>query len=232
MSVTERARDDITLAVDDWYEWPSPVDWGSYLRLLRLRGDSSVPRMIYLDGNLLLMTPSLPHEERKERLSRLVNELVAECQIPCRPTASTTWKRRNRRGGLEGDLSYYIANEPNVRRKRTIDLRVDPPPDLAVEVVYSHDVSRAIEVYRRLGVPELWIATERKFSILGLDRPGRGRRYREVDRSVGLPFLSADEIAEWIYRDAPDGETQWLRELKAWVRDTIVPRLHVGDEAR
>jgi Uma2 family endonuclease len=133
------------------------------------------------------MTPSLPHEERKERLGRLVNELVAECRIPCRPTASTTWRRRDRRGGLEADLSYYLANESKVRRNRTIDLRVDPPPDLAVEVVYSHDVSRGLEVYRRLGVPEVWVATERASSILGLDRSGLGRRYQELDRIGRIP---------------------------------------------
>lgn len=230
MSISDRTRDFEALLVDEWYEWPTPVDWPFYLRLLRHRGDSSVPRMVYLDGSLLLMTPSLPHEERKERLNRLVNGVVLECRIPCRPTASTTWKRRSRRGGVEGDHSYYLANEPVVRSKKEIDLRADPPPDLAVEVVYSHDVTRAIEVYRRLGVPEVWVATERKFSILGLDRPGRGRRYRELDRSAGFPFLTSEEIADWVYREAPEGETGWLLELLDWIRIEVVPRLGAGGQ--
>ena len=53
---------------DDWYVWPVEVDWRFYSGMLRLRGDSRVPRMVYLDGDLILMTPSQPHEERKERL--------------------------------------------------------------------------------------------------------------------------------------------------------------------
>ncbi|QDV38342.1 Uma2 family endonuclease [Tautonia plasticadhaerens] len=231
MSVSDRTREIEAPLVDEWYEWPTPVDWPFYLRLLRQRGDSGVPRMVYLDGSLLLMTPSLPHEERKERLNRLVHEVAVGCGIPYRPTASTTWKRRSRRGGVEGDHTYYLANEPTIRGKREVDLRADPPPDLAVEVVYSHDVTRAIEVYRRLGVPEVWVATERRFQILAPDRPGRGRRYREVGRSVGFPFLSAEEIADRVYRDAPDGELRWAIELRDWVRETLVPRLDAGGRA-
>ena len=214
-----------TIELDEWYEWPRTLDWAKYRTILRLRRESRVPRMVYLDGSLLLISPSLPHEILRWRIGAIVNELVAVCELPCLPTASTTWRRRKKDVGVEGDLTFYLANEAAVRGKRRINLRTDPPPDLAVEVVDCHDASHAIEVYRRLGVPEVWVATERDFSIRTLDRPGKGRRYREVDRSAAIPFLTADEIADWAHRDAPDGETRWLRDLWAWVRDVVAPRI-------
>ena len=223
-STVDPTRSDEAIDLDRWYEWPLRLDWDGYRRLLRVRGESGVPRMVYLDGSLFLMTPSQPHEFLGARLNRIIDVIVAVCDLQCLPTASTTWRRRKKEVGVEGDLTFYIANEPAVRGKRRIDLRTDPPPDLAVEVVYSHDASHAIEVYRRLGVPEVWVATERAFSIRTLDRPGKGRRYREVDRSAAFPFLTAAEIAEWTYRESPDGETRWLRDLWAWVRDVLAPR--------
>ena len=36
--------------------------------------------------------------------------------------------------GIESDECYYIANAPRVRGKETLELPVDPPPDLAIEV--------------------------------------------------------------------------------------------------
>ena len=224
MSTTELPRPIEAVGRDEWYEWPGLLDWPGYKRLLRARGESRVPRMVYLDGSLLLMTPALPHEFLGKRLAGIIHEVAIGCVVPYLPTGSTTWRRRKKDVGVEGDLTYYLANEPAVRGKRRIDLRTDPPPDLAVEVVYSHDAARAIEVYRRLGVPEVWVATEREFSIRMLDQPGKGRRYHAADRSLAFPFLPAAEIAEWVYREAPDGETRWLLEVRAWVRDVVAPR--------
>lgn len=231
MSPTELAQAAETRQQDSWYEWPQRVDWAFYSALLRRRGEARIPRMVYLDGSLAFMTPSIDHEERKERINRFVNEVAAGCRIPYRPTASTTWRRRKRRGGVEGDHTYFIKNEPKVRGKSTLDLRTDPPPDLAVEVVYSHDVSRALEVYRRLGVPEVWVATEQRFVILILDRPGRGRKYLESNRSVGFPFLSVEEIHNWIFRDNSEGELQWSLDLRDWVREPLAPRASEGQGA-
>ena len=217
---TPRAR-----VLDEWYAWPAEVDWAFYGRMLRLRGERRLPRMLYLDGELFLITPSMPHEERKERLGRFVHEVVAGLAITYRPTGSTTWRRASRRGGVEGDLTFYIASVGRIRGKSKVDLRVDPPPDLAIEVVYSHDATDALEVYRRLGVPEVWIATERGFEILGLDTTGPEPRYLSRSSSIALPMLHVDEIAGWIDRPAPeDDETRWTLELRRWVAETLAPR--------
>src|SRR4051794_1688109 len=144
------------------------VDWKGYSTMLRLRGERCVPRMVYLDGELFLMSPSLSHEHLKSRLGQFVREVAVGLDVDCRPTSQTTFRRRSKRGGVEGDETFYIANEAHVRGKTAIDLRIDPPPDLAIEVIYSHGAEKALEVYRRLRVPEVWVCDGGGLTILVL----------------------------------------------------------------
>ncbi len=197
------------------------VDWKGYVALLRIRGERSRPRMIYLDGTVSLMSPSRTHEEMASRLGDLVKVVVEEFDIPCKSTRSTTFRRKPREAGVEGDESFYIAGLPRIRGKKTLDLRVDPPPDLAIEAVYSHAAEAALEVYRRLRVPEVWVAEQNRVSIRVLDAR---HRYQESTVSLAFPFLSAAEIHGWIVRDHDDSDTSWMKALRAWVRETLKPR--------
>src|SRR2546421_226895 len=87
---------------DQCVEFPA-IGWNGYLTLLRLRGEHSTPRMIYLDGTVLLRSPSFPHERLKKRLGQFVTEVVVGLNIPCVPAGSTTFRRRAKKGGIEGD---------------------------------------------------------------------------------------------------------------------------------
>src|SRR5690348_2763174 len=78
-------------------------DWRGYSTMLRLRGERPCPRMIYLDGDLYLVSPSMRHENLKELLGIFVSEVVLGLDIPCRHTAQTTFRRRKKKGGVEGD---------------------------------------------------------------------------------------------------------------------------------
>jgi hypothetical protein len=89
------------------------VDWKGYSTLLRVRGERSVPKIVYLDGTVWFMSPSCPHERLNKRLGWIVESVVVELGIPCIATASTTFRRPSKRGGVEGDQSYYLANERN-----------------------------------------------------------------------------------------------------------------------
>ena len=210
-------------AVETRFRWPGPVDWAFYDGLLQLRGNRG-PRMLFLDGNLILMSPSQSHEFLKVRLDRLVYELVVGLEITYLPTASTTWRRETGQCGVEGDLTYYLASTEHIRDITKVDLGVDPPPDLAIEAVYSHSASHALEVYRRLGVPEVWIATERGFRILIL-RDGPESRFETAEASKSFPMLTSVEIADWIDWPAPNGnEMLWSKDLRRWVAETLAPR--------
>jgi len=197
------------------------IGWKGYATLLKVRGERSVPRMVYLDGKLSLMSPSFTHEYLKERLGILITEVVVGLVIPCIHSGSTTFRRRAKQGGLEGDQTYYLANLGRIRGKKKISLKVDPPPDLAIEVVASHDADDAVEVYRRFRVPEVWICDENELTILVLQQNGR---YVPAERGQAFNFLTASEIHSWISRSDYDSNTAWIIELRRWIAEVLAPR--------
>src|SRR5271157_3461732 len=197
------------------------IGWKGYTTLLRIRGERSIPRMVYLDGNLALMSPSFTHEYLKERLGILITEVVVGLIIPCIPSGSTTFRRRAKQGGLEGDQTYYLANLGRIRGKKKISLRVDPPPDLAIEVVISHEADDAVEVYRRFRVPEVWICDESQLTILLLQQNGR---YVSAERSHAFSFLTASEIHSWVSRSQDSSDTAWIIDLRRWTAEVPAPR--------
>jgi Uma2 family endonuclease len=202
-------------------EFPA-IGWKGYVTLLRLRGERPTPRMVYLDGTVWLMSPTFAHERMKRRLGQFVTEVVVGLRIPCISAGSTTFRRRAKRGGVEGDETFYLANEAQIRGKDRISLRTDPPPDLAIEAVYSHDAEAALKVYRRLRVPEVWICNESELVILVLQPNGR---YAVSSTSASFPFLSAAEIHDWVRRPETGSDTEWILELRRWVRRTLKPRV-------
>jgi Uma2 family endonuclease len=199
------------------------IGWKGYSTLLRLRGERSFPRMVYLDGTVWLMSPTFPHERLKTRLGWLVQVIVEEFSIPCVPAGSTTFRRRAKKGGVEGDQTYYLANEKRIRGKNQLHLKTDPPPDLAIEAVHSHDADAAIEVYRRFKVPEVWVCDESGMVILILQAHGR---YAESETSLAFPFLSAAEVYDWMRRPQDVSETEWVKQLRDWVKQALKPRVH------
>lgn len=204
-----------------WVEFPG-LDWEGYLRMMKLRGDRSYPRMAYLDGTVYLMSPAYPHELLAERFGLFVMEVAIGLRIPFIPSGRTTFRRRPKRGGVEGDKTFYIANEARIRGKTVIDLKVDPPPDLAIEAVNTHGPAGAIRVYQRLGVPEVWTGDihEVVFLVLGPDG-----RYTRTETSLAFPFLTANEIADWIHRPRDESELEWAIALRQWITEVLAPRL-------
>jgi Uma2 family endonuclease len=197
------------------------VGWKGYLTLLRLRGEGPRPKVVYLDGDVHLMSPDFTHERDAERLGYFVMVVVEELDIPCVVAGQTTFRRRKKRGGAEGDKPFYLANEARVRGKKKLNLRQDPPPDLAVEAVNTDEADAAVEVWRRFGVPEVWVYDADALHILALQANGR---YAERVQSMAFPFLSAAEVFGWVSRPQVGSETDWIKELRRWVRETLVPR--------
>jgi Uma2 family endonuclease len=190
--------------------------------MLRLRDERAMPRLIYLDGNLYLVSTSLLHEHTKIQLGHLVVEIAVGLDIPFRMAGQTTLRHRKKRVGVEGDDTFYLANHARIRGKQEIDLRRDPPPDLMIEAVNTHASWAAITAYRRLGVPEVWVCFKKKLRILALQYNGR---YAKVPTSVAFPFLTADEIYSWVSRPQIDSETEWCLAVRRWVAETLMPRV-------
>ena len=201
------------------------IGWAGYSSILEIMGDRGIPKLIYLDGDLWLMSPSQPHEYMKSRLGAFIMEVVVGLDIPCIPTSATTFRREKDQAGVEADESYYLANVALIRDKKQVDLRVDPPPDLAIEVVYSHPASQALEVHRRLGVPEVWVCDEDELVIWVLKSDGS---YARSSASMAFPFLTPAEVHDWIQRPQDDSETRWIKDVRRWAAETLPARR--GDE--
>ena len=197
------------------------VDSAGYERYLNARGERSRPKIIYLDGDLILVSPSRPHERMNVRIGTFLYEVIVNLRLQVLRLGQMTW-RRGDGPGVEGDQTYYLANEPLVRDKK-IDLEVDPPPDLAIEVVHTHKADHALEVHGRLGVPEVWVCDADRVAIHLLQADGT---YQEAERSRALPFLSAAEIFARIQQPAGMTEIEWIDDVRRWVREVLVPRVH------
>lgn len=197
------------------------VGWKGYNTVLKLRGERPRPRIVYLDGSLYFTTTSLPHERFKELLGLLVVTVAQELRISYFQTGSATFRRKAKRGGLEGDKTYYFANAARVRDKKGIDLKVDPAPDLAIEIVHTNPVRASLEVYRRLGVPEVWACEDDGLRILLLQANGT---YGESQTSKVFPFLTAAEIFTKITSPNANNDLEWLDELQRWVRGDVATR--------
>jgi Uma2 family endonuclease len=191
----------------------SAVPWETYL----LFTDGLVPRnmrVTYDRGEMEIMSPSAKHEHKKTLLGRLVEALTEEMDIDIAGFGSMTCRRQHLKRGLEADESYWIKNEAVVRGREDIDLEVDPPPDLALEIEISRSAMNRMAIYAALRVPEVWHWDGETLLVYLLTTRGA---YRKSDRSRAFPFLPLADFAQFLRR-TDVSETQLLRSFRAWVR--------------
>jgi Uma2 family endonuclease len=203
------------------------LGWKSYSRMLRLLKGRRSPKLIYLDGDLTLLSPiSFEHEFSSRRLTLFVVEIALGLGIPFVSSGQTTFRRRSKRAGVEGDDTFYFGeNEALVRGKKRLNPRIDPAPDLAIEIVVSHPADKAVNAWKRLGVREIWVLKKTKTRIISRTDDGK---YAEMEVSRMLPTVSALDIHEWATRSAASSVNVWLLDLRSWVRDVLIPRLQQG----
>src|ERR1043165_4826091 len=133
------------------------VSWREYTRLLRtFDAEHRHLRLTYDRGTLEIMTISYEHETIGDFLGRMVVTLTEELNLPIRGSGSTTFRKRKKEKGLEADNCYWIAHEADVRNITVINLRKDPPPDLALEIDITHSSLDRMRIYAALKVPEVW----------------------------------------------------------------------------
>ena len=155
----------------------------------------------------------------------LVMEVAVGLDIPCTPAGQTTFRRQGKRGGVEADKSFYIANAEAIAGRDDLDLEMVPPPDLVIEAVNTHGPDRALEVWKRLGVPEVWTDDGEEVRFLAL---GPGGEYARLEHSRAFPALRPADVAGWSHRPPNQVGTGWLRGLRRWVEQELAPRVGNG----
>jgi Uma2 family endonuclease len=190
------------------------VPWSAYERLLRIFDETHV-RLTYDRGTLEIMTLTFGHERYAYLLGRLIDALTEELGLPIAGGGSTTFKRRRRKRGLEPDQCYWIASEALVRGKTTIDLRTDPPPDLAVEVDVTRSSLNRMSIYARLGMPELWRYDGGQLTCYVLGSDGR---YQEQTHSRAFPQLAPADLLPFLSLASTVDANAAVRQFRQWVR--------------
>jgi Uma2 family endonuclease len=161
----------------------SGATWADYQRVLELRGDRSVPRVAYLEGQLELMSPSLSHEAIKSMLGRLVEAWCLERGVEITPYGSWTHESKSSSRGVEPDECYVLGDNAEPERC-----------DLAIEVIWTSGGLDKLEIYRKLGVREVWIWKAGALSLYEL----QDEQYEPIVSSGVFPGIDIDQLLRFV----------------------------------
>ncbi len=192
------------------------VSWEMYEAILDELGEGYAIRLTYYQETLEIRRLLLEHEKAKSLIGYFVNVLLEELNIDCDVLGSTTFKSKEMQSGVEPDDCFYIQNEAAIRGKDRIDLTVDPPPDLAIEIDNSSQTS--LNSYQALKVPELWRYDGRILKIYVL----QDGKYLQSDTSPSFPdFPIIHVIPEYVDRSNTQGRSPTIRAFRAWVKEQL-----------
>lgn len=189
------------------------ISWQTYETLVG-NSDRTGRLMTYDLGVLEIMSPSMAHELDKSLLGRLVERYSEEMGIDIATTASTTFKRKDLKRGFEADESYYIQNERAVRGKREIDLAIDPPPDLVIEIEMTRSAINKLALLASIGVPEVWRYDGNRLWIGRIDGDG----YEMISASDVLQGFPVVDAVGTLNSVGSASETELVRRFVARLR--------------
>ncbi len=188
------------------------ISWQEFEQILTDLGEHRAARIAYKDQCLEIMTPLAEHEDNKEIISDLIKVLLEELDIEFRCLGSTTFRKETSQG-LEPDQCFYIKNEAKIRGKNRIDLSIDPPPDLALEIDIT---SRTYpDIYAALGVPELWRFERNTLQINVLIN---GQYQSISDSQIFAGWNLIQVIPQFLADSKVEGRTTILRKFRRWVQ--------------
>jgi Uma2 family endonuclease len=161
------------------------MSWQDFEAILAIRGERSGVRMYYLDGEIEIVSPTKIHEGRKTTLARLLEIWAMETGVALNGFGSWTLKSEIREAGAEPDECYIVGNSTE-----------KDAPDLAIEVEWSRAAGLPKqEIYRRLGVRELWtLKSDGRLIVRVLDRGtwlerSKSKLFPRLDLAWLLSFL-------------------------------------------
>jgi Uma2 family endonuclease len=160
------------------------ISWKEYENLLESMDDDGGILLKYGEETLTIMSPSRNHEIYKENIGTLLETYLLAHKIKYYPLGSTTFRSQQTLRGIEPDKSYCINNRKEF-------------PDLAIEIIITSGSINTLEIYKGLGVPEVWFWEQEKLKVYVLE----GKEYKQENKSSLFPDLDLDLLAIYITRD-------------------------------
>jgi Uma2 family endonuclease len=178
------------------------VSWREFEHRLALKGEQATPRMHYLDGVLELMTPSRGHERNGSWIGMLIGIYALDTGIELSSFGHWTLTDKLRRAGAEADDCYILGDDSDEKLTH---------PHFVIEINWSRRGIKKLEIYRRLGVREVWFWERGAVSIHVL----RTGKWIQVPRSECLPDLDLDVLCRCLQRPTM---TNAMRDFRDHVR--------------
>jgi Uma2 family endonuclease len=203
LEAVEHLPDGATLVFRD-------VSWDEYDRVLADLADRPGLRVTYDEGRLEIMSPLPEHEEYKDLILRMAHVLSEVSGLAIETRGSATWRRRRLGTGTEPDTCFYVANAPRIIGKRTIDLDVDPPPDIVVEIDVTNESLSKFPIYAALAVPEIWRYDGNAAYFYSLSGDG----YRSIPESRSFNSLTPQTLVEVLEQSKREGQTAALAAFR------------------
>lgn len=220
------------------------ISWGTYQQLLDEYEEHPNTHFTYDQGRLEIMVLSANHERKSEILSLLVTVFAEELDVDTVGFGSTAFQRADLQKGFEPDGCFYIQNEAAMRNKLDIDLTIDPPPDLIIEIDITspspkkHVVAATslccfcpldwlacsdgatlnkFPVFAALGIREIWRYDGEHVQIWSL----MNNNYEESAQSLLLPVANGTALTQLLEMEPGMRRTVWLRHVRSWVREQL-----------
>jgi Uma2 family endonuclease len=192
------------------------ISWQTYQAMLTDMGSHRSTRLAYHHGVLEIKMPLGLHETINCILERIIITLTEELNLSIRGFGSTTLNREDLGVGVEPDCCFYIQNSDRIRG-REINLEIDLPPDLVVEVDITSPSSRRFPIYRDLGVPEIWRYSSSGIGIYKLQE----NEYLESEFSLSFPMVSHKILDQFLQQTESIDDNKLIREFRVWLRQQI-----------
>lgn len=183
------------------------VSWETYRQLVEDQMGKRGLRLTYDDGDLEIMVVSYKHGNYSSYLELIVAAVADIYEIDFVPAGATTFRGEKKKKGFEGDASFYFKNADAVRAKSEIDLSIDPPPELVVEVDITHGSLSKFPIFSALGVNEVWRFDGEKVVFYRL----RTDDYVTVAESLCLPNVKSETITELLFAAQQLKRSEWLK---------------------
>lgn len=190
------------------------LTWQHYQLFLAELGDDRAARLAYGDGTLEIRMPSQLHEIVNRLLSKIIFTLVEELEREVVDLGSMTWNREDLSKGIEPDSCFYIQNAGRVPGLNP-EIPADLPPDLVIEVDIARASAWKRELYRTLGVPELWVYGKGRVEIWDL----QGEKMAAVERRLAFPDLSSAQLQAWIARRETETDLTIVKAVRQCCQD-------------
>ena len=192
------------------------IDWDEFEAILIELGEHRASRVAYYQGILEIRMPTPEHEVDKELIGDLIKILLDELETDCECFGSTTFKQKTMGSGIEPDQCFYIQNHLQMRGKRRVNLSIDPPPDLALEVDVSSKTQ--LDAYIALGVRELWIYDDGELTLYVL----QSNQYEPVGLSPTFSELPIPSfVKELLGNSREQGRRAALKALRQKIKATL-----------